>query len=346
MNLKDLQNAAERLGEHPQDHGWRQFFRLVARDLSDPSSDLSSILERCALRQPAHSPGHLINLFGIALKSVAPEDFALLGAPASEVARAALLGRMAREHADGIATIVEQRRNSFTGARRFLVPQVILSACLPRHSRSGLCFADLGTGLGIMPKQINNEKLFTAFSADLPWPGGVPAYREAPIRRALAVDRGPFPDLHWVRECYGSSEYYDSLFGELVFALDAVDVNGATTETCEVDLLDTAVLRQFLHRWPIHAANLSYVLYEIAPDRRTQIINTLRDNLRPPGLIIVTEPRAELTRQGCETLVYCDYRTDPYRLCTVSDGHFIGEVTALEDYDEFTARYPIAFQPS
>lgn len=343
MKIEELRAAAERLGTHPQDHGWREFFRLVGHGLGDPAGDLADVLMRCARRRPAHSASHLINLFGISLKSASPGALPLLYSQATPADQAVLLNRLVRERADEIVRTVEARCNSFTGTRRFLVPQVVLGAYFSKNAPDDLCFADFGTGLGIMPRQLNSSRIFAAFNADLRWPGGSPDFQVVPISRTFGVDRSPLPDLQWVRECYGTSAYYDKLFNELTSTLEILEADGNPVDFVEVDLLDTDSLMRFLRDHSIHAGNLSYVLYEMAEDRRRQIVDTIREGLRPPGLLIVTEPHAELSRQGCDVLVYCADRPAPYRLCSVSDGHFTGEVTALEDYEEFTEKYPIPY---
>lgn len=67
-------------------------------------------------------------------------------------------------------------------------------------------------------------------------------------------------------------------------------------------------------------------------------MNTVQAELSPGQLLrLLNKP------QGCDVLVYCADRPAPYRLCSVSDGHFTGEVTALEDYEEFTEKYPIPY---
>jgi hypothetical protein len=151
------------------------------------------------------------------------------------------------------------------------------------------------------------------------------------------------PDLAWVRACYGASPYYADLFDELMFTLQILDEDGSSAEYREIDLLDTGALVNFLQEHAVHAGNLSYVLYEIDPAHRERVLRTLREGMRDPGLIIVTEPHAELTRQGCDVLVHTRDRSAPYRLCSVSDGHFKGRVTPLSDYAEFTAQYPILY---
>ena len=67
----------------------------------------------------------------------------------------------------------------------------------------------------------------------------------------------------------------------------------------EFDILEYEDLARFVRQRQINVVNLSYVLYEIDVERRSRILEVLRENLKPPGLIIVTEPVAELTKPGC-----------------------------------------------
>lgn len=341
MPFGEIKAAAALLGNHPQDHGWREFFRLIHRALDEPSPALREVIALSVAQQPSHAASHLINLLGIAIKSLDARRFDELSRPTDVPPRLAMLQELLQEHRAEVVAIISRRRNSFTATRRFLLPQVLLSAFFARHHVPDMCFADFGTGLGIMPRQLNSERLYSMFCTELSWPGGIPRFRTVPVRRTIGVDRGPLPDLAWVRACYGSSNYYTKLWEELLFTLDVLAEERATTEFYELDLLDVSSLTAFLRDNPVHAANLCYVLYEIEPGQREKIIHTLLEGLRPPGIIIVTEPRGELSRQGCDVVVHCQDRSTPYRLCTVSDGHFTGQATPLPDYAEFTAKYPI-----
>lgn len=108
-------------------------------------------------------------------------------------------------------------------------------------------------------------------------------------------------------------------------------------------IFETA-LATFIREHEINAANLSYVLYEMEPERRQQVIRIVMRELLPPALLLVTEPRDELHREGCVVEVFCDNNLAPLSICFVSDGHFKGYVLPLEDYVHFTRDYPIAFQ--
>lgn len=246
-------------------------------------------------------------------------------------------------HSQQVSGILLSRQNSFTCARRFLVPRVLLGAYFSKLGTGNIVFADLGTGLGILPRQLNSRSQYDKFSDELIWPGGVPLYEALPIRAALGVDRSPLPSLDWVHNCYGLSGYYDTLYRELQASLSDPEVQKAPVEYHELDLLDETALAAFIREHEINTANLTYVLYEMEPERRRQVIRIVMRELFPPALLMVTEPREELHREGCVVEVFCDNNLAPLSICFVSDGHFKGHVLPLEDYAHFTREYPINF---
>ncbi|RJQ75766.1 hypothetical protein D5S17_20410 [Pseudonocardiaceae bacterium YIM PH 21723] len=283
-------------------------------------------------------------MIGIALKFNLPEQqFTGLVNSDSRAARLTLLDDAVQNHLAEIASTLASRQNSFTGARRFLVPQTILAACMSGYRGPAVNFADFGTGLGILPRQLNSVSMYERFAGDLRWPSGIPAFCPLPVGRKFGVDRAEFPSLKWVRACYGSSAYYRDLYGEVLDVLAVLSDDPADTCLVAVDLLDSDALRRFVQDNRIGMANFCYSLYEFSWEKRTQVIATVLDSLAPPGLALVIEPRAELTQQGCEVVLHSRDHGRPLSLCTVSDGHFKGVVRAGDDYEYFTDRYPIEF---
>jgi hypothetical protein len=343
--VDEIQAAASRLAQHPHDHGWRTLYRLFAYGLARPDAapNLAEIAATARVRHPYHSAVHLVTLLGIAVNLLAGSASAdLLGdrPPAARlVALEDLLGRHRRE----IEQILTFRQNSFTAPRRFLMPQVLLAAYFAQQNQP-VRFADLGTGLGILPRQLNSKTLFERFSYDLAWPDGYPVYQPIPLEARYGVDRGPFPDLAWVRSCYGPSAYYTAQFHELIEIRALPEVQQAVVHYQELDLTATAALHRFLTEHRINAVNLCYTLYEVEPPKRAAIVDAVADALSEPGLMIVTEPHGELTLPGCTVTVQDRARPVPRQLCAVSDGHFRGRITALAGYREFLAQYPIRFE--
>ncbi|WNV88532.1 hypothetical protein [Umezawaea sp. Da 62-37] len=340
--LTAVRAAANKLAQHPQDHGWRDLYRLIGFGLSSSSPQLRKLFLENANSQRDSSATHLITLLGISLKIVAVDLFDELRTKDKPESCLDSLEAVLAEHGDHIAAILSSRRNSFTGARRFLVPQVVLGAYFANGYP--VDFADLGTGLGVLPRQLNAQRLYNTFKTGLRWAGGTPSFQPIPLRSRFGVDQGPLPRIDWVRACYGTSPYYEGLYRELMATFDDPDVRASEVGYSELDLLDTDDLRAFIRRNNINAVNLSYTLYELTPESRTRVIDTLLDVLRPPGVAIVTEPHAELTRPGCTVTVYDQSTASPMTIVTVSDGHFTGRVDPLPDYEQFTTLHPITYE--
>ncbi|HEY8474376.1 MAG TPA: hypothetical protein VIL37_17310 [Natronosporangium sp.] len=342
----EIRAAAHRLGRHPQDHGWRDLYRLFAYGLARPAAAprLTSIATAAHHRLPTRSAVHLVTLLGIAVKLFAGAAIYDLTGDRPPADRLAALEDLLGRYHHPVEAVLAQRQNSFTGARRFLVPQVLLAAYFAGRDRP-VRFADLGTGLGVLPRQLNARTAFEEFRYDLAWPDGYPVYQPIPALAArYGVDRGPFPDLSWVRSCYGPSSYYAERFQELVDTLALPEVADAAVRYHELDFTDLPTLRRFLTEHRINAANLCYTLYEVEPRQRAAIIDTVVASLTAPGLLVVTEPHADLTEPGCSVTVWEAGQPHPRPLCSVSHGHFHGRITPLAGYREFVQQYPIRFE--
>jgi hypothetical protein len=312
---------------HPQDHGWRELYRLFSYGLQEGAPELTNTVRTFRKSRSDCSHAHLITLIGIAVKEVDPISFGVtVDTGRARSARLETLESTLREHGEEIAGILALRQNSFTAARRFLVPQIVLGAYFAR-SGGAVNFADLGTGLGALPRQLNSRRLFDEFSRDLSWPGAAPVYQPIPLAARFGVERGPMPDVRWVHACYGAGPYYAALYQELMLALATPEVAAADVSYAELNLLAEDALRAFLIGNRINAVNLSYVLYEIDPDSRNRIIDVLTEVLRPPKLILITEPVADLAEPGCTVTLHDDSRQSPRLLFTVSDGHLRGTVS-------------------
>jgi hypothetical protein len=337
-----VQQAASALGGHPQDHGWREFYRLLAFGVEQRSPALLSILDEVIATRPESGAAHMVTMFGIAVKAADPVQFTRFTDRTSPAQRLGPLERLLSEQAETVAALIAARQNSFTGTRRFLVPQVLLSAYFTDEP---VRFADFGTGLGVLPAQLNSPDLYGRFAPGLRWPGGIPAYRSIPLATRFGVDRSPLPDHTWVENCHGPSDYYAGLYRELVEIMEHPEVERADVDYIALDLLDTERLQVFLRRERINAVNLSYVLYQLSAENRLRVLSALREALSPPGVVTVTEPERELSQQGCTVNFLESGRDKPWRLVHVSDGHFKGAVHPLEDFLEFTTAHPIAYSP-
>jgi hypothetical protein len=329
-------------GGSPCRQGAKTLLSLNMLAYEDLSAAATGVLVDSYYYRPI-SATHLLTLLGIALKLELPEAFADLITDGPYDPRLAFLESCLAENPRLLDSVLQNRQNSFTCARRFLLPQIILSSFFLPGKSAGIRFADLGTGLGILPRQLNSRALYERFSPDLGWPGGIPEFRELPLACAFGVDRGPLPDLNWVSACYGQSDYYSDLLAELQLTLRDSAVQGARVESMAVDLMNTEALADFLQSNRINAANISYVLYEMPEQTREAILRAVVNNLDPPGILIVTEPCEELHRQGCVVELYQQGRIEPMSLCFVSDGHFIGHVIPLDDYNSYIDKHPIRY---
>lgn len=344
--VEPIRAAASRLGRHPQDHGWRELYRLFAAGLATGGApQLQDVVATALAHRPAGGHHHLVTLLGIAVRTVDPAALAELVDDRPQPRRLATLDSLLRRHRRRVDRLLTDRQNSFTGPRRFLVPQVLLAAYFARQ-RSPARFADLGTGLGILPRQLNCPAQFERYAPGLAWPVRPrPAYRPIWLTARFGVDRGPFPDRTWVRSCYGRSRYYADRYRELTEVLADPAVRAAPVRYRELDLTDLTGLRRFVRAHRINVVHLCYVLYQLDPARRAGVLAALADSLRPPGLVLVTEPNAELARPGCTVTLRDHEHPLPRRLCAVSDGHFTGAVRPLAGWRAFVARYPIRAEP-
>jgi hypothetical protein len=342
--LGALRAAADGLAHHPHDHGWRNLYALFLYGLKNSATHLTNVLLEAYKARPV-SATHLLTLLGISLKLEAAEQFPYIASDAPLNLRLSVLEEIIQQRSTAISPVLLSRQNSFTCARRFLVSRVILSAYFSRYTEK-IRFADLGTGLGILPRQLNSRSQYELFADDLMWPEGIPEFKHLPIESAHGVDRGPMPDVEWVRACYGLSEYYTALYNELETSLHDPQVRDAQVLYHELDLLDEVALVSFIRHHHINAINLSYVLYELEDIKRRQVIDILTRELPRPGIIIITEPRDELHREGCVVEVFVKDNQEPSTLCFVSDGHFMGYVIPLDDYQEFMSKAPIEYKHS
>jgi hypothetical protein len=181
------------------DHGWRHLYRLFSYGLDRSAPNLTATVLSHYRVRPTLSETHLLTLLGIALKATIPQSFESIAEGGSLGTRLETLEEILDRNRAKITEIIRRRQNSFTSARRFLVTQVLLSAYFAREDMQEVRFADFGTGLGILPRQLNAPEQYETFAADLIWPNGIPSFRQIPLAERLGVDRGPMPDLSWVR---------------------------------------------------------------------------------------------------------------------------------------------------
>jgi hypothetical protein len=339
--VHELTVAARGLASHPQDHGWRPLYELFEYGLNNLAPTLTEVLLASYDSKPT-SATHLLTLLGIAIKANSKEALGEILQGRSFPERLGRLEEYLQMHSTPITRILRTRQNSFTCARRFLVPQVLLGSIFSAYPGAKIVFADLGTGLGLLPRQINSLTQYELFAPDLTWPGGIPRFTELQLSAIYGIDRPPLPDPSWVAACYGYSDYYNDLHRELEAVLDDPSVQAAKATYVGLDLLDYGALAEFIHASGTNAANLCYVLYELDSSIRGRVIQTIVESLHSPAILLVIEPRNELHQQGCLVELY-QGSAIPEKILAVSDGHFKGRVIPAEDYERFISRYPIRY---
>jgi hypothetical protein len=337
----NISQAVGQLRTHPQDHGWQQFFRAVDILLREQSPILLRVLQNCLTSRPQVSATHVVTLLAQATKMALHRDAPAIGSglgveSSTPFQFARRLERTLARHERLIAETLVLRQNSFTSARRFLLPQIVLSRYFRRLGLVDVNFLDIGTGLGLLPRQLDKQHIFERFSPDLLWPDGVSPFTPISIGKRFGADRAPLPDLEWVRHCYGPSSYYDGLLTELQSVLEDPGISSEPVELVELDILDTDRLGEFIRDNRIHAANCSFVLYQYEQEARKAVVKCVVQSLQTPGLFISMEPRGELAVPGCEVRLYESGDLKPILFAVVTDGHFLGRVVPSLDFQSFT----------
>jgi hypothetical protein len=125
--LETLRAAADGLAHHPHDHGWRSLYELFLYGLNNSAPQLKHSLIEAYQARPL-SATHLLTLLGIALKATSGDQFAYLVSTQPVIERLSVLESVLRAQSRHVSSLLLSRQNSFTCARRFLVPRVLLSA--------------------------------------------------------------------------------------------------------------------------------------------------------------------------------------------------------------------------
>jgi len=325
---------------HPQDHGWHGFYDVLERRFAaeDAVGDgpLHRIIRACNRERPHLGTSHLVTLLCIALKGLYGDwrfepmfdDKVGLGHKSD------LLAETLVKYEDDVRKQVLTRQNSFSGARRFLVPQVLISHFAKRQGMP-VRLADLGTGAGLMPRQLGSWRNFDRFAPDLTWHDWRPDFIDADYQLRWGVDRQPVEDLSWIRQCHGPSGYYDKRFAELEWAFEQPEVEAATMRYTALDLLELDDLTAFVRDHDFNVVTCSFVLYQYDEDDRRAIIRAVTKALPGQGLFISFEPTDDLYTPGGSIRIYLPGDPTPVEFGRASDGHCIGHVSAGPDYDDF-----------
>ncbi|MER6630240.1 hypothetical protein ABT301_18735 [Streptomyces sp. NPDC000987] len=326
-----LREALADMSHHQQgNHGWSAFHECLAELAGSPdSAPLDDLLSALWRGRPYISDTHAITLLGIAvrhlLRDEGPAEVFDPGLPLTR--RVTSLARLFQERGDTVARLMESHSNSYTGARRFLLPQLVIGAFAEARGIRRVRLLDLGTSIGLLPRQLNNEVVFRRFAGDLRWNPAAPAFRPIPLELACGVDRAPLPTVEWVRTCHGPSDYYEQRFGEVLWSLEQAARPEHEVLLRPLDLLDSPRLEGFLKSFSFNVVTCNFVLYQYGEDVRRQLVRTVTGALGAPSLLLVMELSHALTRKGCTVHAYRDGSTEPLHIADVSDAHFIGEVT-------------------
>ncbi|MEV6964421.1 hypothetical protein AB0M47_04835 [Hamadaea sp. NPDC051192] len=320
---------AQIVGHQQGHHGWSQLYAALHHLHRLQHPPLRRLLETCWQRRPHISDVHLITLLSIAVRDLAlrhGDHISVFRPDLTMPQRSDLLANLLTEHEDSLADAASDHSNSFTGARRFLVPQLLLGHFAARHNLTDVRYLDLGTSIGLMPRQLNSRTVFEQFAPDLTWRPGQPAYVDIPLSARYGVDAHPLPTLDWIRSCYGPSTYYQDRFSELLWSLDQtadvhVDINA-------LNILDLPRLARHIRDRQINAVTVSMVLYQYDDITRRRVIAAVVESLTTPGILLTMEPAHGLLQPGCHIDAYLAGSHKPIPVAAVSDAHFIGHATA------------------
>ena len=333
---KALGEAVADMCNHQQgSHGWFAFHECLGEvAASREAAGLDRLLASLWRSRPYISDAHTITLLGIAVRHHllghnGPGDVFDPRLPLSR--RTSALTDLLERRGDVIARHMESYSNSYTGARRFLLPQLVIGAFADRFAVPGVRLLDLGTSIGLLPRQLNNEAVFRRFAPDLRWHPAAPPYRSIPLEFVCGVDRPPLPTLDWVRTCHGPSDYYEQRFEEVLWSLEQSERAGRDVQLLPLDLLDSPGLAAFLTDHRVNVVTCNFVLYQYGEDVRRELVRTVTGALDAPGLLLLMDPSHALARQGCAVHAYQDGSTEALHIADVSDAHFMGDVTVHPD---------------
>lgn len=315
-------------------HGWRVLHQTLEGVLEEGLPSLHRLLETVWTNRPHISDVHLVTLLGAAVRHLGmsgPEAGLIFQPRASQHDRQEMLARLLTAHEVSLTESISDHSNSFTSARRFLLPQVVLGQFAVSAGIGQVRLLDLGTSLGLLPRAMNNRAVFDRFAPDLLWTPRTLEYVDIPLALRRGVDRDPLPTLDWVHSCYGPSSYYEERFNELLWALRATAAAAAEVTVDALDVLDERALAEYLRHHRFNAVTCGFVLYQYDEQTRRRVIDCVTSNLDAPGIFLSMEPSHELLRMGCRVHAYLAGDPAPLHVADVSDAHFMGVVTIGPD---------------
>ena len=340
----DVSAALKGLHEHPDDHGWHPFYEVLeklfgAEEIAG-GGPLSRIVNACYESRPNLTAPHFVTLLCIVLKGLVGDwrDSPVFDLEVAVDRRAAVLKVEIDANEKVILEGVLTRQNSFSSARRFLIPQVLISHFAARAGMS-VRLADLGTGAGLLPRQLNSRSNYQRFAPDLVWQDWDPPFVEVPYEVRWGVDRISAGDTAWFRQCYGPSTYYDRLYAELDWAFAQPEVGATTLHPADLDLLGPDKLSRFLQEQRINVVTCSYVLYQYEAPAREAVVAAVVSALPEPGLFVSLEPTRDLLDPGAVIRAYLPGDPTPIEVGIVSNGHCLGGVAPGKGFPGFRRDY-------
>ncbi|PJN22572.1 hypothetical protein [Kitasatospora sp. CB02891] len=321
-------------GHQQGHHGWNAFHRALLDLTASSDPALDRILAAVRHKRPSMSDSHLITLLGIAVRQLAsthPDVASVFEPGALPAERSRSLGAALDRHETEAVDLLTSHSNSFTGARRFLVPQLLIGGFARHFGVDEVRLLDVGTGLGALPRQLNNREVFDRFAADLTWLPERPPYLDIPLAVRHGIDAAPLPTTDWVGSCHGPSAYYEDRWSELVWSLERAAATAGQVRLSALDVLDRAQLAGFLRTHRFNVITCNFVLYQYEREVRERLIAELVGQLAAPGLFLSMEPSHDLVRQGSRVTGYLAGDPRPLHLADAEDAHFIGRVTAGAD---------------
>jgi len=327
----------DEMAAHPQGlNGWSPLHRAVADVIRSGVSSFDNILMSLWETRPTITDAHAATLLLVSLHRLSFEHSHVRGLfveGQTPAVLTAMLPAVVESLAADVGALVGQRSNSFTGVRRFLVPQLLIGQWAAHQDIESVHFADLGTGLGLLPRQLNARDVFDRFAPDLEWEPHSLSYVPIPLASRLGVDAPPLPTLEWVRACYGASEYYRDDFEDLLWTLDQCRDSASECEFEAFDLLDHDGLTALLRARRVNVATCNFVLYQFDAPTRQAIVDSVLDGLDAPGLLLTMDLSGALATPGAVVTAYQTGTRRPLHVADTSDAHLRGTVTCGSDLD-------------
>lgn len=340
---KFFDSLAVTQGHQQGSHGWDALHTLLYDLMAAGDAALDSLLQRVWSERPHVSDAHLITLMSISVKSLVLRDEKLreiFDGTAPRLHRRELLAEIVAQNSDSIGSLLTDRSNSFTGARRFLLPQLVIGNYAARHNIDRVRLLDIGTGIGLLPRQLNNEEVFGRFAPGLRWSPAALPWVKIPLEVRAGIDSHPLPSLEWVSSCYGPSEYYEDSFRELLWSLERTAGAAGDIDMKSLDMLDAEELGGLLRSRRFNVVTCNFVLFQYAEHIRDQVISVVLDNMARPGLFLSMEPSHDLKRQGSRITAYLPGQGGALHIADAEDAHFRGLITLHPEIAELVGAGP------